>query len=129
MPESHALIIEDNLKNVRILGTLLDHYLVKHTDVLNPVDIANMLPALDVVNVVFLDLEMPEVNGYDVLRVLKSDARFSAVPVVACTVHVSEASNARSAGFHSFIAKPLSPERFPDQLARILRGEHVWDRA
>ena len=130
MNTSHALIIEDNIKNVRILGILLDRFGVGHTDILNPVDILEMLPVMDMdsINIVFLDLEMPDVNGYDVLDMLKSDVRFSEVPIVAYTAHSSEASNARNAGFHSFIAKPLSPDRFPDQLARILRGEHVWDR-
>jgi CheY-like chemotaxis protein len=78
------------------------------------------------VDVVFLDLEMPDIDGYAVLEILKSDNRFDTVPIVAHTVHFGEINNAQHVGFHSFLGKPLNIDRFPDQLARILIGEHVW---
>jgi two-component system cell cycle response regulator DivK len=34
---------------------------------------------------------------------------------------------ARAAGFDGFLGKPLDPDRFPDQIRRILGGEEVWD--
>jgi CheY-like chemotaxis protein len=77
-------------------------------------------------NAVFLDLEMPNINGYELFEKLKVDARFKDVPIVAYTVHVSEINVIRGLGFHSFIGKPLDADAFPDQLARILRGERVW---
>jgi two-component system cell cycle response regulator DivK len=46
---------------------------------------------------------------------------------IAYTVHVSEISLAHKHGFDGFIGKPLDSERFPNQLARILSGEHVWE--
>jgi hypothetical protein len=45
---------------------------------------------------------------------------------VAYTVHVSEINTVYQMGFHSFLGKPLDSDLFPDQLARILRGERVW---
>jgi two-component system cell cycle response regulator DivK len=33
----------------------------------------------------------------------------------------------RGAGFDGFIGKPLSRERFPDQVRRVLNGQEVWD--
>jgi CheY-like chemotaxis protein len=86
--------------------------------------VLNELAAIDVV---FLDLEMPGANGYQVLEKLRADPRFQSVPVVAYTVHVSEISVAHEQGFHSFLGKPLDADRFPDQLARILSGESVWE--
>ena len=84
------------------------------------------LQKLKPVDVIFLDLELPGINGYDILDKLKRDARFSSVPIVAYTVHVSEINQARKLGFHSFIGKPLDADLFPRQLERILKGEHVW---
>jgi DNA-binding NarL/FixJ family response regulator len=60
---------------------------------------------------------------------LKSYEYLGRVPVVAYTVHVSEINRAYQLGFHSFIGKPIDPDKFPDQLARILRGEPVWATA
>ncbi len=78
------------------------------------------------VDVVFLDLEMPGLNGFDVLERLQSDPRFQKIPIVAYTVHTREIDQAAQRGFHSFLGKPLDPDKFPDQLARILQGERVW---
>jgi CheY-like chemotaxis protein len=78
--------------------------------------------------VIFLDLEMPGIDGYPMLSYLKNDDRFNNVPVVAYTVHMSEMNVARQKGFHSFLGKPLDADLFPEQLAAILRGEHVWTK-
>ncbi len=129
MSQTHALIIEDNARNVQVLGSLLSKQGVSHTDILNSTLVASALPDLGPVDVVFLDLEMPGLNGYDILKVLQSDPHFASVPIIACTVHANEINNAHQLGFHSFLSKPLDSDRFPDQLARILRGERVWERA
>jgi hypothetical protein len=42
------------------------------------------------------------------------------------SVHASEINRARDMGFHSCLGKPLNADDFPEQLARILRGERVW---
>jgi two-component system cell cycle response regulator DivK len=34
---------------------------------------------------------------------------------------------ARTAGFDGFLGKPLDPDRFPDQVHRILAGDAVWE--
>jgi two-component system cell cycle response regulator DivK len=34
---------------------------------------------------------------------------------------------AKEAGFDGFIGKPLDPDRFPNQIRRVLQGEAVWE--
>jgi two-component system, cell cycle response regulator DivK len=36
-------------------------------------------------------------------------------------------NKAKSSGFDGFLGKPLDPDRFPDQIRRILAGEPVWE--
>ncbi len=50
---------------------------------------------------------------------------------VAVTADASESTmnRAREAGFDGFIGKPLDPDRFPDQIKKILGGEAVWSLA
>jgi two-component system cell cycle response regulator DivK len=124
----HALIVEDNTRNMQILSNLLAEQGITHTGVLDPLLLTEVFKTIEHPDVIFLDLEMPGLDGYDVLRMIKSDNRFSGVFVVACTVHTAEITTAHEQGFDSFLGKPLDPDRFPDQLERILRGESVWDR-
>jgi CheY-like chemotaxis protein len=126
MSTPHALIIDDNASNLGVLGELLSLEGVSFTKVQDPTKFQSVSKTLSRVDVVFLDLEMPELDGYKVLELLRADSRYDDVPVVAYTVHVSEINVARDMGFHSFLGKPLDADRFPDQLARILRGEPVW---
>ena len=128
MSQPHALIVEDNTRNMQILGSLLSEQGMTHTDVLDPSIMSDVLKTMEHTDVIFLDLEMPSLNGYDVLQMIKGDERFGNIPVVACTVHVSEMTTAYEQGFDGFLGKPLDPDRFPNQLARIMHGEPVWER-
>ena len=128
MSQPHALIIEDNSKNIQVLASMLTREGFTHTGILDPMLVEEHLNTINRVDIVFLDLEMAGCSGYDILRVLKEDARFQPVPVCAYTVHISEINAAFEAGFDSFLAKPLDSDRFPEQLERILRGEQVWER-
>ncbi|HLA45227.1 MAG TPA: response regulator, partial [Aggregatilineales bacterium] len=84
------------------------------------------LQTLEKVDIVFLDLEMPKLDGYEVLVILKQHFGNN-VPIVACTVHTAEINTTRKLGFSSFVAKPLDTDRFPNQLSRILNGDPVWE--
>jgi two-component system cell cycle response regulator DivK len=121
-----ALIVDDDANNLGILAELLSLEGVANTGVQNPNKLGSVLANLDPVDVIFLDLEMPGLNGYQVLEMLRADERYQHVPVVAYTVHVSEISVTRQVGFDGFLGKPLDPDQFPKQLERILTGGSVW---
>ncbi len=122
----HALIIDDDADNVEILAELLSDENVDCTAIQNPQLVQEALEGLEQLDVIFLDLEMPGLNGYELLEILKNDLELS-VPIVAYTVHLSETVTARKMGFDCFLGKPLDGSRFPDQLRRILDGESVWE--
>lgn len=126
MIQTHALVIDDNATNVKVLAALLAKQGVRTTEVTDPRALAALLPTLAPVDVVFLDLEMPGLDGYEVLRILRR--RLGATHIIACTVHTNEIALAKQIGFDGFVGKPLDGTRFPEQLARILSGEGVWER-
>jgi CheY-like chemotaxis protein len=126
MKQVHALVVDDNVKNLGVLSRLLARQGVVCTEASNTSQLATALKTLAEVRVVFLDLELPGINGYEIMRQLKTDARFDSVPFVAYTVHLSEINTAHQRGFHSFLGKPLDAEKFPEQLDHILNGEPVW---
>lgn len=126
MQPIQALIIDDNTRNLRVLSQLLHKNGAECVEVADPRQLPSILPALEPVEVVFLDLEMPGMDGFEVKEMLRS--HLGDTPIIAYTVHVSEMDVVRQAGFDGFLGKPLDSTRFPDQFARILRGERVWDR-
>lgn len=122
----HALIVDDNTTNLEVMAEMLAALGLTYTTVQNPNRLGAALDQLERIDVVFLDLEMPGLDGYAVLDILRHDYGITA-PIVASTVHLNEIQTARQMGFHSFLGKPLKVSRFPDQLERILNGERVWE--
>jgi CheY-like chemotaxis protein len=123
----HALIIEDDQISIDVLQNLLDQLAVVTTVVPGNHSIADAIGRLARPDVIFLDLEMPGYNGYEVLEMLQADAEFDGVPIVAYTTHISHMNDARNAGFHSFLGKPIERYTFAENLERILNGESVWE--
>ncbi len=122
-----ALIVDDNPGNLAALAALLTREAVRPVTLQSPRDVCATLDRIGRVDVVFLDLAFPNLDGLVLIGDLQADERLREVPFVAYTVHTSEQDEARRAGFHSFLGKPLNVERFPDQLRRILSGERVWE--
>ena len=126
MSDINALVIDDNHQNLRVLSQLLTRNHVKCVEVANPLKLNDALVQMQRVDVVFLDLEMPGLDGFSVKKLLRE--QLGRVPIIAYTVHVSEIDVVRQHGFDGFLGKPLDSARFPHQLARILNGEGVWER-
>jgi signal transduction histidine kinase len=63
-------------------------------------------------DVVLLDIEMPEMNGYEVARALRSDERLRSVRLIAITGYgkASDRERAARAGFDAHMVKPVEPE-------------------
>jgi CheY-like chemotaxis protein len=124
---THALIIDDNQSNINVLAMLLQGEGATHTAVLNPHDLSDILADTGAVDVVFLDLEFPTNNGFTLIEKLRMMERFNGVPIIAYSVHISEIEEVRQRGFDGFLGKPLDADQFPEQFARIMRGESVWE--
>lgn len=123
---AHALIIDDDEFSLEVLAELLYAEDVTSTTVQNPAQIDEILAQIEYLDVIFLDLGMPKIDGYEMLDILRNDFHIN-VPIVAYTVNANEINAAREFGFDSFIGKPLEMDRFGDQLRRILNGQGVWD--
>ncbi|MBL8161993.1 MAG: response regulator [Anaerolineae bacterium] len=121
-----ALVVDDNVQNLRVLVQLLARQGVQSTEVADPRKLVGAEGSVAAVDVVFLDLEMPGMNGYQVKELLKP--HLGDVPIIAYTVHANEINAVREAGFDGLLGKPLDKSRFPEQLARIMRRESVWER-
>jgi two-component system, cell cycle response regulator DivK len=81
------------------------------------------------VDLLLLDLQIPGEDGYGVLERIRTTPALAQVRVVAVTANVmpQDVEKTRAAGFDGFIGKPISRQRFPEQIRRILAGEAVWE--
>ncbi len=77
-------------------------------------------------DIVFLDLMLPDTNGYDVCRSIKDRRETSAIPVVMVTARLAEENRAQSfqVGAHDYIPKPYTP----DQIFAALASADAWRR-
>lgn len=78
-------------------------------------------------DLILLDLQMPEMDGYQVLAALRSDPRFRAMPILALTASAMRGDRERilGAGFTDYLAKPAGPEILRDTVARLLNKKPV----
>jgi two-component system cell cycle response regulator DivK len=117
-PSGHCVLIvddvEDNrdmyaeyfaMKGYRVVAARDGHEGITHAQAQRP-------------DVILLDLRMPGLTGEATLRLLRSDATFAEVPIIAVTAHafVDERAKALAAGFDRFVSKPC----LPDELVRIV---------
>ena len=127
--EKTVLVVEDNVSNfvliARMLGFLGIHCEWK-TSGYEVVEYADTLPKLDLV---LMDIRLPYEDGYGALKKIRQAARLKNILVIAVTAEASleQMDKARQSGFNGFLGKPLDPDRFPDQIQRILNGESVWE--
>ena len=73
---------------------------------------------------IVMDLEMPEMDGWEATRRLKADERTRAIPVVALSAHVMEGARkqATEAGCAGFLSKPCYPTQVSAELKRVLES-------
>jgi CheY-like chemotaxis protein len=73
-------------------------------------------------DVVLLDLRLPDMDGADVVRALRSRAGTARLVLVALSaVSVGDGEWLRDAGFDGYIEKPIRVADFPDQVGRLCR--------
>lgn len=124
-----ALVVEDNVANFVLIARMLN-YLGVHcewkTSGYEVVAYANTLNRLDLI---LMDIRLPYEDGYGALKKIRSSPTLWDTLVVAVTAEASseQMRKAREANFDGFIGKPLDPDRFPDQIRRILNREPVWE--
>lgn len=79
-------------------------------------------------DVVLLDIALPGMDGVEVLRQMRADARLRAIPVVALTAHALAGDRDRylAAGFDAYVGKPISDqEELLAVIARACRAGHA----
>jgi CheY-like chemotaxis protein len=72
-------------------------------------------------DVVVLDIQMPDVDGWEVLRIIRGTASTADLPVILCTVKASVADAERGwrLGADAYVTKPFAVDRLIDDVCRV----------
>ncbi len=128
--EAQVLVVEDNVPNFVLIARMLAFMGVQRcewkTSGWQVVQFADTLPRIDLI---LMDIRLPYEDGYQALQKVRASPRLRTTLVVAVTAEASEEqmAKAKHAGFDGFLGKPLDPDRFPEQIKRILSGQPVWE--
>lgn len=115
------LLIEDNAANMDLARYLLEAHGFECDAAMDGV--AGLRAARQhAPHLVLCDLQLPDMDGFEVLRGLREEAALKAVPVVAVTALAMLGDRERilAAGFDGYLPKPLDPRRFAGQVAAFL---------
>ena len=109
-----VLYVEDNPANLKLVAQILSQrehvqLLTAHTSQRGLELITACPPEL-----ILLDINMPGMDGYQLLEVLREDAELKHIPVVAVTANamLSDIERGKAAGFTDYVTKPIDVEKF-----------------
>lgn len=80
--------------------------------------------ALAPVDLIVLDLNMPDIHGIEVLQFVRSHERYQAIPVIVLTTRGDDDSRAvaLAAGASQYLTKPFTPQQLAAQVSTLLDG-------
>ncbi|HIE39590.1 MAG TPA: response regulator [Anaerolineales bacterium] len=123
MRQTVILYIEDNPENRLLVRRVLEaegYAVVEAVDGPSGLEKARQSPP----DLILLDINLPEIDGYQIVSRLRSTPGLSDVPIVALTANVMRGDRERtlSAGCDGYIQKPIDVDTLPEQVASFLRA-------
>ncbi|WP_018392521.1 response regulator [Bacillus sp. 37MA] len=115
------LVVDDDMRNVFALTTALESYQVEVMFAENGKDGITVLQGNPDIDLVIMDIMMPEMDGFETIRVIRQLPEFQSLPIIALTAKAmkNDRKECIEAGASDYISKPVNL----DQLFSIIR---VW---
>lgn len=121
------LYIEDNVSNLNVIEQMLQYF-----DQLKLISAHNGNYGIELAkeykpDLILLDINLPDINGYQVLNVLRSNTITKEIPVIALSADGLPINVQRGleAGFDEYLVKPLNLDVLMETLSRIWDGEKI----
>lgn len=124
VPSKTILVVDDSVTMRRMIIAALRHVGEVSFDQAGSGLEAIERLAVSNVDVVLLDLNMPDMHGFEVLRFIRSHARFKELPVVVLTTRGDDASRSSALGEGAtlYMTKPFAPESLVPEVQRLLQA-------
>jgi two-component system cell cycle response regulator DivK len=125
--KSTILYVEDNPDNRSLIRRVLEAEGYAVAEAINAKQALEKLESTNI-DLVLMDINMPEMDGYTLTARIKSIQKFSKIPIVAVTANVMRGDREKSlgAGCDGYIQKPIDIDTLSQQIERfILRSTNV----
>ena len=115
------LIVDDDIRNIFAMTSLLEPHKMSILSAETGRGAIEILQNNADIDVVLMDIMMPDMDGYDTMRAIRKLAKFRSLPIIALTAKAMKGDREKciEAGASDYIAKPVDAE----QLLSLLR---VW---
>ena len=122
-----VLIVDDDVRNMFALTSMLERWemiVLRAEDGRQAMEILKDTPGIDLV---LMDIMMPEMDGYKTMRAIRSIDRFRDLPIVALTAKAMKDDRRKciEAGASEYLAKPVGSEQFQSML-RVWLHRHAY---
>ncbi|MEH2077198.1 MAG: HAMP domain-containing protein [Nostoc sp.] len=116
-----ALIVDDDMRNIFALTSMLERYQIQVIYAENGREGITLLENTPDIDVVLMDVMMPEMDGYETTSLIRQNEQFKSLPIIALTAKAMQGDREKciEAGASDYITKPVDTE----QLLSLLR---VW---
>ena len=115
------LIVEDNEKNMKLVRDILQHKGYRTLEAVAGED-GVRLAIEHTPDLVLMDIQLPDIDGIEALRLVRADRALDAVPVIAVSASVMPDDQQKivTSGFDAFVTKPINLKQFLDTVKRFL---------
>jgi CheY-like chemotaxis protein len=119
--DKRVLIVDDDVRNIFALTAVLERYKMVVIYAENGKKGIEILKRSPQINIVLMDVMMPEMDGYETMKEIRKNPRFRSLPIIALTAKAMKGDREKciEAGASDYITKPVDP----DQLISLMR---VW---
>lgn len=117
-----VIVVEDTYDDIQLASAILTYHGINVKVAINGKECLKLLEDIEP-TMIITDLSMPEMDGWEMLNQIRGNDMISHIPVIAVTAYdsVDVAYDATNAGFDAYIAKPLSPRTFVENLMEIIQ--------